>query len=73
MKVLHRVKGKRNGKRRKKTKQLLDDIKGKRCYRKLKEEALDRNLWTTRLGRNYGTCRKKDYEMNALAKDVAYI
>jgi hypothetical protein len=30
-------------------KQLLDDLKEKRRYWKLKEEALDRTLWRTRL------------------------
>ena len=35
-------------------KQLLDDRKEKRGYWKLKEEALDRNVWRTRLGRGYG-------------------
>jgi hypothetical protein len=41
----------RLGRRRK---QLLDDLKEKRRYWKLKEEALDRTLWRTRLGRGYG-------------------
>jgi hypothetical protein len=35
-------------------KKLLDDIKEKRGYWKLKEEALDRAVWKTRLGRGYG-------------------
>jgi hypothetical protein len=35
------------GRRRK---QLLDDLKEKRRYWKLKEEALDRTLWRTRFG-----------------------
>jgi hypothetical protein len=35
-------------------KQLLDDLKEKRRYWKLKEEALDRTLWRTRFGRGYG-------------------
>jgi hypothetical protein len=35
-------------------KHLLDDLKEKRIYWKLKEEALDRNLWRTRFGRGYG-------------------
>jgi hypothetical protein len=39
------------GRRRK---QQLDDIKEKRIYWKLKEEALDRTLWRTRFGRRYG-------------------
>jgi hypothetical protein len=41
----------RGGRRRK---QLLDDLKEKRRYWKLNEEALDRTLWRTRFGRGYG-------------------
>jgi hypothetical protein len=40
----------RRGRRRK---QLLDDLKEKRRYWKLKEEALDRPQWRTRFGRGY--------------------
>jgi hypothetical protein len=36
-------------------KQLLDDVKEKRGYWKLKEETLDRILWGTCLARGYGT------------------
>jgi len=52
------IQGRREGKievtrRRVKTsKQLLDDLEGKRGYWKLKEEALDRNLWRTGFGRS---------------------
>jgi hypothetical protein len=35
-------------------KQLLDNLKEKREYCKLKEEALDRTVWRTRFGRRYG-------------------
>jgi hypothetical protein len=35
-------------------KQLLDDVKEKRRYWTLKEEALDRTVWGTRVGRGYG-------------------
>jgi hypothetical protein len=42
------------GRRGRRRKQLLDDLKEKRRYWKLKEEALDRNLWGTRFGRDYG-------------------
>jgi hypothetical protein len=35
-------------------KQLLDDLKEKRRYWKLKEEAVDRSLSRTRFGRGYG-------------------
>jgi hypothetical protein len=40
--------------RRGRRKQLLDDLKEKRRYWKLKEEALDRFLWRNRFGRGYG-------------------
>jgi hypothetical protein len=36
------------GRRGRRCKQLLDDIKERRGYRKLKEEALDRTAWGTR-------------------------
>jgi hypothetical protein len=42
------------GRRGRRRKQLLDDLKKKRRYWKLKEEALDRTLWRTRFGRGYG-------------------
>jgi hypothetical protein len=42
------------GRRGRGRKQLLDDLKEKRRYWKLKEEALDRTLWRTRFGRAYG-------------------
>ena len=35
-------------------KQLLDDLKEKTGYWKLKEEALDRTVWRTGLGRGCG-------------------
>jgi hypothetical protein len=38
---------KRRGRRRKK---LLDDLKNRRGYSHLKEEALDRTMWRNRLG-----------------------
>jgi hypothetical protein len=42
------------GRRGRRRKQLLVDLKEKRRYWKLKEEALDRTLWRTHFGRNYG-------------------
>jgi hypothetical protein len=35
-------------------KQLLDDLKGRRGYWKLKEEAQDCTVWRTRFGGSYG-------------------
>jgi hypothetical protein len=42
------------GRRRRRRKQLLDDLKEKRGYWKLKEEALDRTQWRIRFRRGYG-------------------
>jgi hypothetical protein len=42
------------GRRGRRRMQLLDDLKEKRSYWKLKEKALDRTLWRTRFGRGYG-------------------
>ena len=41
----------RRGRRRRK---LLDDLKGRRGYSHLKEEALDRPVWRARFGRDFG-------------------
>ena len=41
----------RRGRRRRK---LLDDLKERRGYSHLKEEALDRTMWGTRFGRGFG-------------------
>jgi len=43
------------GRRRKRDKQLLDELKEKSVCCKLKEEALDRTLWKSRSGTFYGT------------------
>ena len=41
----------RQGRRRTK---LLDDLKERRGYSHLKEEALDRTMWRTRFGKGFG-------------------
>ena len=51
-----KIKGKievtvRRGRRRRK---LLDDLKERRGYSHLKEEALDRTMWRARFGRGFG-------------------
>jgi hypothetical protein len=60
-KVLHRViEGKVEGKievtgrRGRRRKQLLNELKETRGYWKLKEETLDHPLWRTHFGRGYG-------------------
>jgi hypothetical protein len=42
------------GRRGRRRKQLMDDLKEKKRYLKLQEEALDRTVWRTRFGRGYG-------------------
>jgi hypothetical protein len=42
------------GRRGRRRKQLQDDLKEKKIYWKLKEEALHRTLWRIRFGRGYG-------------------
>jgi hypothetical protein len=50
------------GRRGRRRKHLLDDLKEKRRYWKLKEEALDRILWRTRFGSGYGPVVKQTAE-----------
>jgi hypothetical protein len=42
------------GRRGRRCKQVLEDLKERRGHCKLKEEALDQTLWKTRFGRGYG-------------------
>jgi len=42
------------GRRGRRRKRLLDDVKEKGGYRKLKEEAVVRTLWRTHFGRGQG-------------------
>ena len=42
------------GRQRRKRRKLLDDLKERRGYSHLKEEALDRIMWRARFGRSFG-------------------
>jgi hypothetical protein len=42
------------GRRGRKRKKLLDDLKERKGYSNLKEEALDRTMWRARFGRGLG-------------------
>jgi hypothetical protein len=42
------------GKRGRRHRKLLDDLKERRGYSHLKEEALDRTMWRARFGRDFG-------------------
>ena len=49
----------RRGRRRKK---LLDDLKDRRGYSHLKEEALDRTMWRNRFGGGFGPVVRQNTE-----------
>jgi len=49
----------RRGRRRK---NLLDDLKDRRGYSQLKEEALDRTIWRNRFGRGVGPVVRQNTE-----------
>ena len=49
----------RRGRRRK---ELLDDLKDRREYCHLKEEALDRTMWRNRFGRGFGPVVRQNTE-----------
>jgi hypothetical protein len=52
-KTEERIEG--TGRRGRRSKKLLDDLKEKRVYWKLNEEALDRIVWRTRFGKGCGS------------------
>ena len=43
-------------------KKLLDDLKDRRGYSHLKEEALDRTMWRNRSGRGFGPVVRQNIE-----------
>ena len=43
------------GRQGRKRRKLLDDLKERRGYSHLKEEALDRTMWRARFGRGFGS------------------
>ena len=66
--VKHVIEGQREGmigvkgRRGRGHKQQLDNLKGKIGYSKLKEEALDRSIWRTCFGRDYGPAVRQTTE-----------
>jgi hypothetical protein len=56
----------RRGRRRKK---LLDDLKERRAYCHLKEEALDRTKWRACFGRGFGPVVRQTTECKNLYRD----
>jgi hypothetical protein len=45
---------KETGRRGRRCRKLLDELKERRGYSNLKEEALDRTMWRARFGRGFG-------------------
>ena len=52
------------GRRGRKRRKLLDDLKERRGYSHLKEEALDRTTWRTRFGRGFGPAVRQTNKLN---------
>ena len=52
------------GRRGRRQKQLLDDLKERRGYSHLKEEALDRTMWRGGFGRGFGPVVRQNAEWN---------
>ena len=63
----HDIEGKIEGKGRRQ-KQLRNDTKKTRKYRKLKEEAIDCTLWITSFRRGYGLVVKTLYDLDPLRR-----
>ena len=49
------------GRQVRRRRKLLDDLKERRVYSHLKEEALDSTMWRARFWKRLRTCRKTDY------------
>ena len=61
----------RRGRRRRK---LLDDLKERRVYSHLKEEALDRTMWRAGFGRGFGpVVRQTSKRMNEISYNSSYM
>jgi hypothetical protein len=60
------------GRRGRRYKQLLDDLKGTRGYWKLKEEALDDTLWGTHFQRGHGPAARQQNEWHILNMWIYY-
>jgi hypothetical protein len=52
------------GRRGRRGRKLLDDLKEKRGYSHLKEKAPDRTMWTVGFGRGFGPVVRQTTEMN---------
>jgi hypothetical protein len=62
------VTGRRGRIRRK----LMDDLKERKGYSHLKEEALDRTLWRVRFGRGFGPVVEK-YYLQSRSRGISYM
>ena len=62
--IERKIKGEREVTRRqgRRSKKLLDDLKDRRGYSHLKEEALDRTMWKNHFGRSVGPVVRQNTE-----------
>ena len=54
--------------RRRRRKKLLDDLKDRREYSHLKEEALDRTKWSNRFGGGFGPVVRQNYNRSMITE-----
>jgi hypothetical protein len=51
-----------NGRRGRRRRKLLDDLKERRGFSYLKEEVVDRTMWRGRFGRGFGSVARQTYK-----------
>jgi len=62
------------GSRVRKRRKLLDDLKERRVYSHLKEEALDRTMWRARFGKGFGpVVRQTTIRMNTVTCTIYHL
>jgi hypothetical protein len=59
-----------SGRQGRKCRELLDDLKERRGYSHLKEEALDRTMWRAGFGRGFGPLLRLTIKMNDVRRIV---
>jgi hypothetical protein len=52
------------GRQKRRRRNLLDDLKERKGYAYLKEEALDRTMWRVRFGRGFGCVVRQTAKLN---------
>jgi len=66
--IEEKMKGDMTGRRGRRRRKLLDDLKERRGYSHLKKEALDRTMWRARFGRGFGPVVRQTAKLMNLIK-----